>query len=224
MDSDQKKGLADLRERSTFLRAVAELKNARAPGRLFKGAVRDLSSKEIEALRGQGNTCKDWSKVKAADGFKADFIRNNTFSGDCALGAFSGSPLALSPEVSLPCGVYGSTIVNSEIGNDCLVKDCGIIANYVVKEGAVIFGAGSLSASPDCVFGNGIAIPVGIETGGREVVACAELDIALAGRVALERGDRDLLKAYKELAAKYREGAYLQFRHCGSRECHPEYL
>jgi hypothetical protein len=211
MGSDPRKAFAALSEGSVLLKAVAELKNARGPGRLFKGAVRSLSPKEIEALETHGNTCADWSKVKAADGFKAEYIRNSSFSGLCALGAFSGSPRELSPGVSHPSGIYASTIVDSEIGSDCLVKDCGLLANYAVKEGAVVFGVGSISTSPGCVFGNGMKIPVGMETGGREVVACAELDAALAARLALERGDRELQEKYGQLAAGYREGATCSF-------------
>jgi hypothetical protein len=202
MKPEVNQALASLSAGGELGRLLAPLQNARGGSRLF--VVRALTKKEIESLIALGNDAADWTAVKAADGFRPDFIRRSTFSGPCVLGVFSGIPREAAPGVSLPSGVYDSTIVSSEIGNECLVKDCTLVSAYIIRDDAVVCGVGALTAAPGCVFGNGVKIPVGNETGGREITMCAELDIALAARVALDRRDPAFLKAYEEAAGRYR--------------------
>jgi hypothetical protein len=191
-----------LLEQSGFLRSIALVKNPPA-----RGAVRGLTAGEIASLEKQHNFCRDWSRLKTVPGFRPDFIRGNTFIGDCLLGVFSGAPREAAPGVMVPSGVYESTIVECDLGDDCLVKDCGLVARYVIGPGAVVTDVGALTAAPGNTFGNGVVVAVGAETGGREVVACAEMDVELAARVALRRGDRKFQKDYAGFAARYRERA-----------------
>ncbi len=192
-------------ERSAFLRTIEDVKKARGAG------LRSLTKKEIELLSAQGNVAADWSTVKVAPAFRTDCIRGNSFSGACALGVFAGVPREAAPGVMLPSGIYNSTLIDSDIGDDCLVKNCGLVARYVIRAGAVVTDVGALSAEPGCAFGNGVMIPVGCETGGREVAVCAEMDIKLASRVALRRGEKTLVKEYGEFATRYREQASCDF-------------
>ncbi len=215
MDAEGRKAIDDLVEKSELIEIAAGLKKSDAPSRLFASGVRPLAKKEIDALLALGNVCSDWTSIKVAAGFRTDFIRGNAFSGACVLGVFSGAPREAAPGVVLPSGIYGGAIVESEIGDECLVRDCGLIARCVVAGGAVVFRVDELSAAPGCAFGNGLAIPVGKETGGREVTMCAELDVGLAARIALGRGDAGFLKAYGEAAARYRDAVTCDFGFVG---------
>ncbi|MBN2351499.1 MAG: DUF4954 family protein [Spirochaetales bacterium] len=215
MDATGKTAVAGLVENSECARVLAPLKARTTGSRLFGSDVRRLSKKEIDALVALDNSCGDWSRIKVADKFKIDFIRGAAFAGDCVLGVFSGAPREAAPGVTLASGIYGVTIVNSEIGNDCLVKDCGLVAGYVVEEDAVLFRVDELSAAPGCAFGNGVKIPVGNETGGREVAMYAELDIALAARVALDRSDAEFQRSFEEAADSYRAAVTCDFGFAG---------
>jgi carbonic anhydrase/acetyltransferase-like protein (isoleucine patch superfamily) len=86
-----------------------------------------------------------------------------------------------------------------------------VLAHYLVKENAVVFRVGSISLTKNCTFGNGIKIPVGMETGGREVASFAELDVLIAEKVALQRGDTNLLKSYEDFVQQYKSNISFDF-------------
>ena len=209
--ADTESSLRTFLEKSSFVETIARYTSAAFPGRLAGGSVRPLSEKEIKQLIAFGNNAGDWSTVKVVTGFTPDYVHNNTFYGNCVLGVYSGVPREAAPGVMLPSGVYDSTVVDSELGDECLVRGCGLIARYLVDSGAVVMDVGALTAAGGSGFGNGIAIRVGCETGGREVPAVAELDIDLAARLALERDNKDLQRRYADLAERYRESASCEF-------------
>ncbi|MDD3642641.1 MAG: DUF4954 family protein, partial [Candidatus Krumholzibacteria bacterium] len=195
--------VADLLETSGFLASMRGLKGARGRSRLFGDQVRPLTAGEIDALRAGGNRSADWGRILVAERFSPEHIFGSAFRGDCVLGVLSGEEVPVESAASLPCGIYNSTIVCCEIGDGCLVSDASLISNYILRERCVVLGAGSVVASPDCSFGNGREIAIGIETGGREVLSYAEITIPVAAAVATRRGDREFLGAYREFAKSY---------------------
>jgi NDP-sugar pyrophosphorylase family protein len=195
--------LTKLFTESQIIKSVTALRKTGKKSCLFADDVRVLSAGEIGILTAQGNSAEDWTEIKVASGFNSDFIRGNIFSGECVLGVFKGVDAEVEPGVILQSGIYNSTIVNSEIAGDCLIKNCGLIANNIVKENTVILNVGSLTAEKNCAFGNGIKIPIGNETGGREVISCADIDISVAELIVTERGDKSLQKSYEDFCRKY---------------------
>ncbi len=192
-------------EESEFLKSIELLKNDSYKSRLFKDAVRTLTGEEIDQLKRQGNICDDWVSLLVADGFTAAGIFYSAFHGSCRLGILDGTPYAIDRSISLSAGIYRSTLINTEIGNGCVIHDAGIISNCVVNDGAVLVRNGSISASGSCAFGNGMEIAVGNETGGREILSYAELTIPVAEAVAKRRSDRLFLNEYKEFVSRYVE-------------------
>jgi carbonic anhydrase/acetyltransferase-like protein (isoleucine patch superfamily) len=211
MDYNFQNRLSELLDKSHFVKAIQTLKKSEGKSRLFADDVRHLSGNEVELLIAQGNISPDWSKILVASGFKTDFIRNNHFQGECVLGVFSGTPREIAPGVMVPDGIYNSTIICCEIGSKCLIKNCGVLANYCIKENAIIFHTGSISATKSCTFGNGVIIPVGMETGGREVVSCAEIDVTIAEQVAMKKGDKKTQESYNDFTKCYRENITCDF-------------
>jgi len=195
--------IGGLLDTSGFVRSLKELKRKKGRSRLFGSRVRSLTVSEIDELESRGNRSPDWGRVLAAEGFTPACIAGSTFSGDCVLGALTGAEVSVERGVSLPCGIYNSTIVSSEIGDGCLVSGAAVVANYVLREGCLVFDTGGLVASPQCVFGNGREIAIGIETGGREVLSYAEITIPVASAVATRRGDGAFLEAYAEFVRSY---------------------
>ncbi|HDP79809.1 MAG TPA: DUF4954 family protein, partial [Spirochaetes bacterium] len=88
---------------------------------------------------------------------------------------------------------------------------------YIVDDEAVLLSNGSISAAGSCAFGNGISIPVGNETGGREILSFAELTVALAEAVAVRRSDKKFLSAYGEFITRYITGCTLSSGYIGKK-------
>jgi len=200
-----------LLETSSFLASLRELKAAKGKSRLFGNRVRPLTREEIVVLESRGNICSDWSRILVVDGFTPSRVAGTVFAGDCVVGAFGDEAVPVGTSVSLPSGIYGSTIVSCEIGDGCLVSGVGVLSNYLLRERSVVFKSGAVTASRACAFGNGREIAIGIETGGREVLSFAELTIPLAAAVATRRGDREFQEAYRAFAKTYIEACGAPF-------------
>jgi hypothetical protein len=199
---DVKNLVAGILENSEFLNAVRPLNQGKAKSRLFGDAVRHLSEDEISRLKAQGNKSSDWNSILVSEGFRPDWIADTTFLGACVLGAFDGRLVAADTSLSLPSGIYNSTLVDSEIAGNCLVSGA-TVARYVVCEGAVVYRVGALVCSEKCSFGNGRDISVGIETGGREVQGYAEMTIPVAQAIATRRSDKQLQAGYRDFVKAY---------------------
>jgi len=203
--------VGDILEKSEFINSISRLKDSGPKSRLYGEGVRPLTGDEIERLKAGGNRCADWSRIHVTKKFTTDYIFDSTFTGDCVIGCLGGEPVKLDDDVSMPSGIYRSTIAGSEIGDGCLIADTSLVSNYVLREGCVVFGVGALKASGDCSFGGGVEIAIGIETGGREVLSYAEMTIPVAAAVATRRDDPDFLKAYGEFVKSYVEACGADF-------------
>jgi hypothetical protein len=192
-------------------RALQDLRVPGSQSRLFGKKTRLLKPEEIRTLKKQGNRCDDWKTIRVAAGFDPRRVWSSRFSGACVLGAFKGKTRRAGGDGELPCGVFGSTVDDSEIGNDCLIQDAGLLSRVVVRHGAVIFRTGAVTGSAECVFGNGRPIPIGIETGGREVAAFAELTVPVAEAVADGRRDAAGLEAYERFVRAYQSSCTVPF-------------
>jgi len=168
--------------------------------------LRRLTKPEIEQLEDFGNACRDWSRVRVADGFNPRRVRNCEFHGDVVLGRFTRSvPLADGLEVV--AGLSTSTVADSVVGHNALVRDVRLLANCVVGEEAALVNCGRVTCAAGATFGNGARVPVALEGGGREVELFAELDVELAATVARPGVRKDEIDGYRRAVADYREQA-----------------
>ena len=114
--------------------------------------TRDLSKEEIAVMEGRGCRADDWSTVKVAEDFDPFRVRRTHFVGNCVLGRFRGE-CEVQPGISLPAGVYDCTLIDVQVGNDCLLENVRFCARSVVEHGAVLFDLGSLTADEELHFG-----------------------------------------------------------------------
>src|SRR5207245_10316762 len=124
------------------------------------------------------------------EGFDWRKVSDSSFHGDVCLGRFSRLVM-LADGLELPAGIDHATLVHCMIGNDVLIRDVKLLANYVVADGAVLLGCGSVTCEGQTAFGNGTALNIGIESGGREVAVYAEIDLAVAEAVAYARSEAE---------------------------------
>jgi hypothetical protein len=173
--------------RSELVQAVAQLRgDGGLAFSLSSTRLRSLSTEEIRGLESLGNTAEDWSRIGVAEDFDWTRVRHSEFQGSVILGRFSGHR-SIEEGTDLPCGIFHSTVANCIIGHDVLIRDVKLLANYMVGPGAVLFDCGSITSAARTTFGNGIAISLGIESGGREVALFAEIDVEIAAAVARRR-------------------------------------
>ncbi|MEK6645438.1 MAG: DUF4954 family protein [Candidatus Firestonebacteria bacterium] len=183
---------------SELVNELNAIKNSKS-SILFSNKIKSLTPEQLSVLKYNGNFSLDWEKIKVAPGFDASRIKNSNFYGDVILGKFD-KPSSLN---NIPTGIYNATIIDSEIGNDVLIMNTGIISNYIVQDKSVIFNCGEIRTDKKTSFGNGIEILIALETGGREISVYAEITIPVAEKIAKSRFDKTLLKKYTKIVAQY---------------------
>ncbi len=169
---------------------------------LFGDGVKPVSVGCIAALEACGCECADWSRVLVVPGFDPVNIVNTRFIGNIVLGNIQAD-VELTAGVRVPAGIRNSTVSNCEIGNNCLIRDVGALANYVVGDNAVVSRCDVVATRTGATFGNGIELPIAIETGGRELLSFAEMTVADAETVCTSRTNRKLLTDYELLIKQY---------------------
>ncbi len=188
---------------SEFLRT---LRAVRADGgvawALAGEQARALHAREIEDLAADGNTAEDWRRVRVAVGFRPGRVRHCEFRGYVALGRFDETARARGG-VELPTGVYRSTLSNCVVGHEALVRNVGLLADCAVGPGALVSDCGRVCCDGPSAFGNGTAIPIGPQCGGRWLRPFAELTFDLAAALTAPGADPDLAARYAELLAEY---------------------
>src|SRR5262249_34557136 len=143
--------------RSEFLRALASVRRDGGTGlALGNTPLRPPSPAEVAQLEKQGNTAEDWSRVRVAEGFDPARVRGSKFLGDVVIGALTGTVLVSG--VKLPAGIQDSTVADCVIGAGALVRGVGLLANYVLEPGAVVFDCGRVTCEPPTTFGNGLVL------------------------------------------------------------------
>jgi hypothetical protein len=178
----------------------AAARDAGAAFALGREPLRPLFPQEVARLENLGNSCDDWSRVRVAAGFDCERVKHSSFHGDVVLGRFTAS-VRLAAGLEVPTGVYHSTVANCALGNDALVRGVGLLANYAVGEGALLWNCGSVGCEGPTTFGNGAVLPVGLESRGREVAVYAEITVEAA--LALARARGDAARAYREALTAY---------------------
>jgi hypothetical protein len=188
---------------SELLATLARAQEDGVPSLALGGReLRLLFPEEIEQLESQGNIAEDWSRIQVTDDFHCRRIWHSSFQGSVVLGRFARQVL-LASGVELPAGIFGSTLGNCVIGDDVLIRDVKLLANYIVAEGAVLFDCGSITCQPGTAFGNGLAIPLGIESGGWEVPMFAEIDVDTAAAIVKSRSRPELIRDYVQVVSSY---------------------
>jgi len=183
---------------SEFLRDLAAAQKAHGDS----SKHRALKPDEIKQLEAQGNGAADWSTVLVAQNFKPSKVVGCWFSGPVKLGTF-GEPAYVEKGVQFGSGVYRSDLSNVTIGDHALISGVAALAHCVVGPGAVVLNCGFVGASGETTFGNGVELPIAIETGGRETHTYAEITVEVAAAVAGQRKDKAALEAYKKAIDAY---------------------
>ena len=173
-------------------------------------AYKNLTPKEIDRLIAAGCEAEDWKNV-LVDGTKVEYIRRVRFSGTVRLGRFERA-FELPGGLRKHAGIYDATLHNVTVGDDCLIENVSnYIANYEIGHDSLLENVDLVVTEGPCRFGNGVAVSVMNETGGREVLIYDRLSAQVAYVMAMYRHRPELIKtldAMVEDYAKSQESSY----------------
>src|SRR5206468_1323398 len=96
-----------------------------------------------------------------------------------------------------------STLCDCVVGHDALVRNVGLLAGVVVGAGATVTDCGRVIGEGPTTFGNGLAIPIGPQCGGRWLRPFAEITLDLAAALTSAGPVADLDTRYAELLVEY---------------------
>lgn len=166
---------------------------------------RNLTTEEIQLLVAQKCQADDWNNVLVKEGFEPQHIEGVQFSSQVRLGLFNSSH-------TLPCGIKrhagirNARLHNTTVGDGCFIENIhNHIANYEIGCNCLIENVDCIEVTSRSSFGNGVAVAVLNETGGREVYINDKLSAHLAYIAALYRHRPTLIERIKQITDYYAE-------------------
>lgn len=173
---------------------------------------RKLTAHEIEILVHNHNTSDDWNKILVSDAFNPELVKNCKFFGLVRIGKLE--PLFLEfHDLRVPVGLYNSTIINCDFGDNVVVDNVNYFAYYITGNEVIIVNVNEIATSNHAKFGNGILkegesediriwLEICNENGGRSVIP---FDGMLPGDAWLwsrSRHDEDIQRRFREMTEK----------------------
>ncbi len=173
---------------------------------------RNLTPKEIKLLVKNNNHSDNWTKVLVADPFNGDLVKNCNFYGLVRIGKLESVFLEFH-DVRLPVGLYNSTIVSSDFGNNVVVNNVNYMSHYIAGNEVILVNINELSASDHSKFGNGIIkdgekesvriwLEVCNENAGRSILPFNGMLPGDAYLWSRYRADDILMKKFKQFTEK----------------------
>src|SRR5215207_6438800 len=116
---------------------------------------RNLTAYEIEVLVRNNNTSDDWNKIQVSHEFNPELVKNCKFFGLVRIGKLETISLEYH-NVCMPVGLYNSTIISCDFGDNVIIKNVNYISHYIVGNEAMIVNVHELHTTDHSKFGNGI--------------------------------------------------------------------
>jgi hypothetical protein len=143
-------------------------------------SYRKLTAYEIEVLVRNRNTSDDWNKILVSDAFTPELVQNCKFYGLVRIGRLEPFYLEFH-NLRRPVGLYNSTIISSDLGNNVVVDNCNYLSHYIIGNDAMIVNVNELATTAYARFGNGMVkegeeesnriwLEVCNENGGRSII------------------------------------------------------
>jgi hypothetical protein len=116
---------------------------------------RKLTSTEIKILKQHANTSDDWSKILVAEPFNPELIRNCMFYGLVRIGKLLPYYMEYN-NLRLPVGLYNSTIISSDIGDNVVIDNVDFLSHYIIGNDVMLVNINELATTDHAKFGNGV--------------------------------------------------------------------
>ena len=141
---------------------------------------RGLTAYEIEVLVRNRNTSDNWNHILVSDAFLPEQVQNCKFFGLVRIGKLE--PLYLEfNNLRRPVGLYNSTIISCDFGDNVVVDNVNYISHYIVGNEVILVNINELATTDYAKFGTGslkegedesirIWLELCNENGGRKVI------------------------------------------------------
>jgi hypothetical protein len=173
---------------------------------------RKLAAAEIKMLELNANSSDDWSKVLVANDFNPRLVKNCTFYGLVRIGKLESCFIEFN-NLRLPVGLYNSTIISCDIGDNVVIDNVNFIAHYIIGNEVILVNINELATTDHSKFGNGVlkdGEPESVriwmelcnENAGRSVLPFNGMQTGDAWLWSKYRDDEKLLEQFKEFTDK----------------------
>lgn len=116
---------------------------------------RSLKAYEIEVLVKNDNASDNWNAISVTDKFDPNLVKGCKFFGKVRIGALEPFLLEYS-DIQLQVGLYNSTIVSCDLGDNVVVNNVTHLAHYIIGNETILQNIDELTATNRAKFGNGI--------------------------------------------------------------------
>jgi len=164
--------------------------------------LRKLTASEIDILKRQGCTARDWNNISVNDAFPTENIKNVDFFGNIEIGNLTGSK-KIPVGIEKDCGIFNSQVANCKIGDDCLISNVQNLANYDILDNVIIENCKSIITEGITGFGNGVELNVLNEGGGRTLPIFDILSSQIAYLVVNYRHDKLFIEKLLSIINEY---------------------
>lgn len=175
-------------------------------------SYRKLTTSEIEMLVRNNNSSDDWNNILVSDAFNPDLVKNCTFFGLVRIGKLEPFFLEFK-NLRLPVGLYNSTIVSCDFGDNVVIDNVNYMAHYIIGNEVMIVNVNELATTSTAKFGNGIVkqgekesiriwLEVCNENAGRAIVPFNGMLPGDAYMWARFRNDEKLLEKFMQFTEK----------------------
>lgn len=173
---------------------------------------RRLTASEIEVLVKNGNMSDDWDKVQVSDAFNPSLVQHCKFYGLVRIGKLEPYFLEFN-NIRLPVGLYDSTIISSDIGDNVVIDNVNFMSHYIIGNEVMLVNVNELATTNHSKFGNGVIkegeqesvriwIEVCNENAGRSILPFNGMQPGDAFLWAKFREDEKLQERFKEFTEK----------------------
>src|ERR687890_88090 len=98
---------------------------------------RQLTAYEIEVLVRNRNTSDNWNNLLVSDAFNPELVKNCKFYGLVRIGKLEPFYLEFK-NLRRPVGLFNSTIISCDFGDNVVVDNVNYIAHYIVGNDVMI--------------------------------------------------------------------------------------
>ncbi|MGF7230678.1 DUF4954 family protein [Arachidicoccus sp.] len=169
---------------------------------------RHLSAFEIEVLVRNRNTSDNWNHLLVSDQFNPELVKNCRFYGLVRIGKLEPFFLGFS-DLKVSVGLYDSTIISSDIGDNSVINNVHYLSHYVIGEEVILTNINEMQTTEKCKFGNGIIkegedessriwLELCNENGGRKILPFNGMLPGDAWLWSKYRDDEKLLNRFQE--------------------------
>lgn len=173
---------------------------------------RSLTAYEIEVLVRNNNTSDNWNNIRVSNEFNPELVKNCKFYGLVRVGKLENISLEYH-NVTLPVGLYNSTIISCDFGDNVIVNTVNYMSHYIIGNEVIILNVDELHTTNHSKFGNGLLkedepesvriwVEVCNENAGRKILPFEGMLPGDAYLWSRYRDDEALMEKFKEFTQK----------------------